>query len=362
MYLRKKAFLLKGLKGIALLAFWGQASFVMPQEVMLNGFQASVTVRSGDPMPGGAVFPENPQGAVFLPKSSTLAVAHNDRAGSISMLEMDGPVLRKGSVIPTGIAGLGPIADSKEGFVFVAQNLPEGGFVYRLEFARPEPRRIESMGNFAHASLTVGADGAVYLTEAGSSGGLFKYVPKGGTGFLEGELFALDTTKRRWSKIEDPLHASDEARKKGLGTFQTLQGVSSGPEEYIYFAENGADSSFGRILRLNPRSLQVSVHLFGNGNDFAGPSTLFWDSFMDLWVAEDKKGANIAPRKVLCVLPSGAKVRKFAEVPGGKAFGIAMDASGKTLYITRQTKGGVGDIMAVQGDFQIQNVFTAETL
>jgi len=58
----EKAFLLKG---FALLAFWGQASFVMPQEVMLNGFQASVTVRSGDPMPGGAVFPENPQGAVF---------------------------------------------------------------------------------------------------------------------------------------------------------------------------------------------------------------------------------------------------------------------------------------------------------
>jgi hypothetical protein len=39
-----------------------------------------------------------------------------------------------------------------------------------------------------------------------------------------------------------------------------------------------------------------------------------------------------------------------------------MDASGKTLYITRQAKGGAGDIMAVQGDFQIQNVFTAETL
>jgi len=54
-------------------------------------------------------------------------------------------------------------------------------------------------------------------------------------------------------------------------------------------------------------------------------------------------------------------VRKFAEVPD-RAFGIAMDASGKTLYITRQTKGGVGDIMAVQGDFQIQNVFTAGTL
>lgn len=82
---------------------------------------------------------------------------------------------------------------------------------------------------------------------------------------------------------------------------------------------------------------------------------------MDLWVAEDKKGANLAPNRVLCVLPSGAKVRKFAEVPD-RAFGIAMDASGKTLYITRQTKGGVGDIMAVQGDFQIQNVFTAGTL
>ena len=361
MYLRKKASLLS-LKGLALVAFWGQASFAMPQEAMLKGFQASAAVRSGDPMPGGAIFPENPQGAVFLPGSSTLAVAHNDRAGSISMLELNGPVLHKGSVIPTGIAGLGPMAYSKEGFVLVAQNLPEGGFVYRLELARPEPRRIESMGNFAHASLTVGADGAVYMTEAGPSSGLFKYVPKEGTGFLEGELFALDTTKRRWSKIEDPLHAAGEARKKGLGTFQTLQGVSPGPEEYIYFAEKGADSSFGRILRLNPRSLQVSVHLFGNGNDFAGPSTLFWDSFMDLWVAEDRNGANLAPNRVLCVLPSGAKVRKFAEVPGGKVFGIAMDASRKTLYITRQTKEGAGDIMAVQGDFQIQNVFTAETL
>jgi hypothetical protein len=359
MYLRKKASLIKG---IALVAFWGQASLVMPQEVMLKGFQASTAVRSGGRMPGGAVFPENPQGAVFLPNSNTLAVAHNDGAGSISMLELDGPVLRKGSVIPTGVAGLGPIADSKEGFLFVAQNLPEGGFVYRVEFARPEPVRIESMGNFAHAGLTVGADGSVYLTEAGPSGGLFKYVPKGGTGFLEGELLALDAANRRWSKIEDPLHASDEARKRGFSTFQALQGVSSGPEEYIYFAEKGADPSFGRILRLNPRSLQVSVHLFGNGNDVAGPSALFWGSFLDLWVAEGKKGANLAPNKVLCALPSGAKVRKFAEVPGGEATGIAMDALGKTLYGIRQAKGGAGDVMAVQGDFRIQNVFTAETL
>lgn len=359
MHLGKKALLVMG---VSLVVFWGKTPFALSQELMLDGFHASTMVRSGDAIPGGAVFPEKPQGSAFLPKAGTLVVSHNDTKGSISMLELDGTALRRGSVIPTGLSGLGPMTSSKEGFLFVAQNLPEGGFVYRLELDRTEPVRIESMGNFAHAGLSVGADGAVYLPEGGANGSFFKFVPKEGTGFLDGELFALNAAKSCWNKIEDPLHASDEARRKGLATFQSLQGISTGPEEYVYFSEKGGDPSFGRILRLNPRSLQVSVHLFGNGDDFSGPGTLFWDPFMDLWTAEDKSAPNTTPNKVLCVLPSGAKVRKFAEVLSGKASGFAMDASGKTLYIIRQIMGGGGDILAVQGDFNLHNVFTARTL
>lgn len=333
---------------------------ITPQR--LAGYEAQTIAKANEPMAGGDVFPSNPRGVALLPDHRTLVVAHDDKEGSLSFLEVDGLRLLKGSRLATALASLGPVVLSKDGDLLLAQNDPMGGLVYRFDLQRQTWDRLEAMGRLAHGGLAIGADGAVYMTQAGESGALLKFIPKPGSRFLEGELFGLDLKNRRWVRIEDPSYALEELRSKGLDTFKSLQGVSVGPEEYVYLAEQGDDASLGRILRLNPRSLQLAVHLFGDGPNFAKPSILFWDPFMNLWTAEGKPREafeRMGPNKLLSVLPSGAKVRIFSETPQGQSCGIAMSYDSKTLYVTRQTESG-GDLVAFQGDFRIERLFTAE--
>lgn len=363
MILKKSFFSLLAGSFMGLQALAAQAEEVaIPQR--LAGYQAQTIAQAEEALPGGGVFPPNPRGVALLPDHRTIVVVHDDKKGSISFLEVDGLKLLKGSIVSTALRSLGPVISSKEGVVLFARNEPTEGFVYRLNVQKRTWDSLEAMGRFAHGGLAFGADGAVYMTQSGETGALFKFVPKKGVGFSEGDLFALDSKNRDWVKIEDPSQASSEAQRKGLNTFKSLQGVSVGPEEYVYLAEQGDDASFGRILRINPRSLQVAVHLLGEGPNFAKPSSLFWDSFMNLWAAEGKSQETLerlGPNKLLSILPSGAKVRIFSEVSDGQPYGIAMSYDSRTLYVARQTLSG-GDLVAFQGDFRIERLFTAETI
>lgn len=156
-------------------------------------------------------------------------------------------------------------------------------------------RTRKAMGRFSHEAAAVADDRTVYLTEDDQDGHLYRFTAKRARDLSEGRLEALDAARKRWLPLSDPGNASFEATRKGATLFQRLEDVQIGPDKAVWFAETGLPEKgdpYGRVRRLDPRTLELSTVVEGDGKQLANPDNLAFDRKGRLYICEDQNQDN----------------------------------------------------------------------
>lgn len=153
----------------------------------------------------------------------------------------------------------------------------------------------KAMGRFSHEAAAVADLRTVYMTEDDADGHLYRFTAKRPRDLSEGRLEALDVRGRRWITLADPGNASWEATRKGATLFQRLEDVQIGPDRAVWFAETGMPEKgdpYGRVHRLDPRTLELRTVVAGDGRRLANPDNLAFDRKGRLYICEDQNQEN----------------------------------------------------------------------
>lgn len=115
----------------------------------------------------------------------------------------------------------------------------------------------------------------------------------------------------------------------------------------VYIAETGDNKKpgadrYGRILLLDPRTNQVSLHLQGDPAGVVNPDNLLFDARGNMIIFEDRYDQFLAPtpgqfNNNVCVADPQGNVKRFATVPlGSEGTGGFLTPDGKTLFMAVQ--------------------------
>lgn len=228
------------------------------------------------------------------------------------------------------------------------EQFPDEGFVWEVDLITGQRFKRTALGRFSHESSIVAPDGSIWMTEDAPGGMLYRFVPKRPGDLSEGTLSVLNTKRRQWVEIREPLKARHEAVSKLAGQLGRLEGLALGPDrKTIYFALTGdegnqASERFGRIYKLDLKSLKIGIHFEGDGAVMANPDNIAFDKKGNLWILEDQFEPNLdqfgnneilmmSPKRRVCVF---GRLRDFDCEPTGPEF----TPDGKNLFLSVQCK------------------------
>lgn len=312
-----------------------------PLSRLMAGLSSRVVLETGATLSDGTAFlPKNDLTAWFPGKAGKgiLMVGHELRAGaaqgiggSFTRLEVERKSGPEGlSFIVTGgqrwvqgmhnncAGGVTPWGTVLSGEEYPAAGVPEArrrelgdppypkdspimayGWIQEIDpWAKSaDTRKVtrRALGRFSHEAAAVADDRTVYLTEDDADAHLYRFVAKRPRDLSEGRLEALDARERRWIPLMDPGNASWEAKRKGATIFQRLEDVQIGPDGKVWFAETGLPEKgdpYGRVRRLDPKTLALETVVEGDGRRLANPDNLAFDRKGRLYICEDQNQDN----------------------------------------------------------------------
>lgn len=332
------------------------------------GLAARVLIRAGDPLPDKSTFSPKNDLTAYIPlnaRDAYLMVGHEIRwgtdplGGRLTRLTLrDGQVV-SGQLWASGMnnncaGSLTPWktvltceeyphdvyheADTEKRRAAyestdIAADDPRASFGWTYEVdpqgGTPAGRtaRRTAMGRFSHESTEVVGDRTVYLTEDYDPGYFWKFVADRPKDLSAGKLYAYQRDKRRWLLIRDVVNAHRAAEKAGATKFIRLEDVKLGPDGALYIAETGHfkwNDPLGRVLRLDPRTNQMTVFAEGDGTWMAQPDNLVFDGQGRLLVCEDQYNENVdkfGPNEVLRREKNGTWTRLASTVKGSEPTG-----------------------------------------
>ncbi|MBC7545451.1 MAG: DUF839 domain-containing protein [Candidatus Sericytochromatia bacterium] len=232
------------------------------------------------------------------------------------------------------------------------------GYVYEIDPKATDPARRAvrrpALGRFSHESACMVGDRDVYLTEDFEDGYLFRFRMDRAGDLTHGRLFAYDRPNARWLPITDPLNAHLDAAAVKATPFHRLEDVTLAPDGTLFIAETGqpkAGDPFGRVLRLDPKTMRMAVYLNGDGTTLANPDNLIVDRKGRLLICEDRydeflplTGAN----RVLAVSPDRRVTPILRILAVGEPTGPSFSPDGTTLFLSVMAKA-LGGVVAVTG-------------
>ncbi|MEB3220640.1 MAG: alkaline phosphatase PhoX [Candidatus Sericytochromatia bacterium] len=222
--------------------------------------------------------------------------------------------------------------------------LASWGWVYEVDPTGGTPAgqvaRRTALGRFSHESAAVYDAREVYLTEDFDPGFLYKFVADRPRDLSTGRLFAYVRKEARWVPIIDTLNAHQAAAVAGATPFVRLEDVQVGPDRALYIAETGhpdRNDPYGRVLRLDPRTNRMTVHVEGDGSRLAQPDNLSFDRQGNLYVCEDQYEQNLEAfggNEFLRLDRRGRWARLATFPRGAEPSGPSWTPDGKRLFLS----------------------------
>jgi secreted PhoX family phosphatase len=344
---------------------------------MPEDFDANVLLRAGNELwllsnheltePRQGDF-QGDAGKCFVPEQ-TGGDDDSDGWGSVSriVLARDGTTVLRRELITTGLHD--NCAGSRtpwktyltnEEFPFLADPELRSGWVWEIDPATGEQKRLTGMGRFSHEQEAYAANGTWYLTnDRGNFQYLFKFVPDRRrdltTGRLYGLVFDRVTKTGRWVGPLNPFTPeADMIARVGPPTaansFSKAEGiVSADTGNAVVFTESGAGADPGRVWKLTAlthRTVTGHVLVEGDFARLARPDNLRFTKAGDLFIMEDHSSGDFAQpgtgnMNEIWILPRGEEgaenLTLFATLPNRtEPTGPWFSFDNKLLYLSVQ--------------------------
>ncbi len=345
-----------------------------------GNYRYEILVRAGDELPGGGIFPERNDMNAFVPVApgrAHLVVNHELRPGRITILTLQkagrlwNMVASRSARVPGGTWNNCGGNATPWGTVLSAEEYPpvtrlqllshlargismdpgHYGWMVEIDPATGQGVKRRGLGRFSHENAAVMPDRrTVYMGEDRRDGALYKFVAEREGDLSRGALYVLDAEGRRWLSIphEDLRDARGAAHDLGATRFDRLEEVEyNAADGMLYIAETGdirksGPDRYGRVWRLDPRTLAMEVFLQGRPDGVVNPDNLAVEPGTGrLLVHEDRYDELRAPtagmpNNSLWVVDHEGHAMRFASIPrGGEPTGGAFAPDG-TLFFSVQ--------------------------
>lgn len=351
-----------------------------PDLKLAAGYSYKILIAEGDPMSDGNAFGSLNDMLAFVPIDAThtyLAVNHELRPGGMSVLNLEkkatgwqmvagkkidfkpvggtwsncsgnptpwGTVLSAEESPPASPAEI-PAEMIAAGFSADPLNY---GWIVEVNPKTGEVFKRKAMGRFSHESAAVMPDQkTVYMGDDIRGGAFFKFVADKAGDLSSGTLYALDATNKKW--IELPKNSLDNARASAIGLgatpFNRPEDVEYNPVDgMVYWAETGdntkaGDERFGRVWKLNPTTLEMTVLVQGSLQGVSQPDNLTIEPGTGrVYIHEDRYGEFLSPtpnmpNNSLWIADLNGNLKRFASVPiGAEVTGGAFAPDGTFFF------------------------------
>lgn len=214
------------------------------------------------------------------------------------------------------------------------------GYVWEIEPLTGTARPVKGLGRYAHETGVVDPHtGEVWSTDDGTDpaqgrGAIYKFVPDTYGDLSAGQLYVLDAANGRWLPIEDPEHATAEAKAKGATFYIKPEDAEFGPDGQAYISVSETDQDglhWGRVLRIHPQSLKVSDFVSGTRDGLNMPDNLAFDGKGNLYIVEDSNAKN-----QVWIAGRSGKLQMFADVPTGQVSGPWFTPDSRAMFLNLQ--------------------------
>lgn len=350
------------------------------------GYSYQIMVSEGMALPGGGTFGANNDLLAFTPikqDMTYLTVNHETQPGGMSVLILKknagvwrmvgsrtvdfssvggtwnncagnptpwGTVLSAEEYPPNKIEDFGSNVEALKD-KGISLNPLDYGWILEVNPLTGRVFKHRAMGRFSHEGAVVMPDRkTVYMGDDFRGGMIFKFVADRPADLSDGTLYALDAKNRKWLEIpKDQLeNARAAAARLGATGFDRPEDIEYNPVDgNLYIAETGdsrkqGNDRFGRVLKLNPSTLEVAVFIQGSLEGIVNPDNLAIEPGTGrIYVHEDRYDEFMAPAKdmpnnSLWVAELNGNISRFATMPlGAEVTGGAFAPDG-TLFFNVQ--------------------------
>ena len=218
------------------------------------------------------------------------------------------------------------------------------GWVYEInpwtnDVTKRATRRT-ALGRFSHEGIVTYDEKTVYLTEDWQPGYFFKFTADHPHDLSSGTLFVF-SREQGWLKIEDLYNVHSEAKRLNASQFNKLEDLVIGIDGNLYISESGdpkRNDPYGRVLKFNPKTLDMSTFVAGNGTQLANPDNLAVHPISGkLLICEDQTRDNnkaFGDNEVWWADPEGKLQSALTLADGGEPSGPSFSPDGKTLFLS----------------------------
>lgn len=324
-----------------------------------SGYSYKILISEGQPLSDGHSFAANNDMLAFVvtPKQTYLAINHENRPGGMSVLELaykaNAWEITAGKQIDFSAVGgtwancagaatpWGTVLSSEEFPPSSASEIPAGGgstdplnygWVVEVNPETGKAVKQKALGRFSHEGIAVMPDQkTLYMGDDFRGGVLFRFVADHAQDLSSGTLYALDKPGKRW--LEIPKTSLETARETaialGATPFNRLEDIEYNPVDgQIYVSETGdnlktGNDQFGRVWKLNPQTLELSVFAQGSLDGIVQPDNLAIEPNTGrVWIHEDRYPQFLAPtanmpNNSLWVASLDGQYQRFARMPQG---------------------------------------------
>jgi hypothetical protein len=305
----------------------------------------TILARSGDPLDGGGELRNNfdriyrfPTG----PHQNTFFLNHElvYPDGGLCRLRYNSGTITERRDWVTGshlncsgsITSWGTILSCEE---FPPEEADSLGFVIEISPNQPGTWvRRGLLGRFSHEMVIEDPmTGDFYLTDDSETGVLFRFVPFQAS-LGRGTLYAFKENPPTWIHITDHQHAEQQALALGATSYPRLEGMAYNPiEDTFYICVTGLEkepnSTFGYILRFDPRNRVMTRWLDGDGTHFANPDNIEVDFCGNLMVQEDMYNVHLkeyGSNRVVLIRPDRTTMTVLRGLDGdGEPTGLVIE-------------------------------------
>lgn len=347
---------------------------------LLAGYSYKILISEGDSISTNDYFAGNNDLLAFVPIDEThtyLAVNHELKPGQMSLLTLEKKdsawIITHGKNIDFKAVGgswqncagaptpWGTVLSSEEFPPESPSDIPSSmvsagfsadplnyGWMVEVNPKTAEVFKRKAMGRFSHEGVAILPDQkTLILANDFRDGVIFKFVADHADDLSSGILYALDVVNKKWLELapKDLTDARNAALRFGASRFNRPEGMAYNPVDgLVYWAETGdmaktEPDKYGRVWRLNPETLEMSVFVEGSLEGIVQPDNIAIEPKTGrVWIHEDRYDPNLSPtpdmpNNSLWVADLQGKLQRFASMPiGAEVTGGAFAPDGSLFF------------------------------